>query len=287
MKPLYLIKKRHKVIFWIGKAINFLSAGLLAKILGIKKRANKSLQLLSEEERRQELEKIIKEVKRPLPTEAQLKRVEIIVLKYMEPEVEVECAKSIIENTDWPYKLNFYDNRPGVKNFSKTWNKLIKESTCDYVLILDSDVFVPRLSPCWLTRMMETFRNYKNCYVVVPRVTKTSCDKQRGSKAENKKPERMKEIFAAQCVLYKKEVFDKIGYFDEDFLFYGQDSEWSYRAINSDCGVYLRHDVLVEHVGHYSLKKAARNLEYNKIIEREYAETLFEKKTKQQKANNN
>lgn len=225
------------------------------------------------------MEDVLVAVRRSLPTEKELKMVEIIVLKYKTPEVEKECAKHVIENTDWPFKLIFYDNRPGTKNMSKIWNKLVRESTCDYILILDSDAYVPRLSPCWLTRMMEVLESPDN-FVVVPKVSKTSADEQRGE-AENGPPRELKSEFAAQCVLYKKEIFEKVGYFDEDFLFYGQDSEWCLRLMGKGYKVYLRPDVSVFHLKHYSLNKANESKELNRSTEGEYADRIFKEKTQQ------
>ncbi len=240
----------------------------------------------TEAARRAGIEKILAIVRAPLPTERELKRVEIIVLNYKTPEVEVECAKRIIENTTWPYKLVMYDNRPGVKNFSKIWNQLVRESTCDYVIIMDSDVFVPaspdasRGGPCWLTRMMRTFAEHDDCFVVVPRVTNTSCDEQRATQAEDKPAEPIKEIFAAMLALYKKDVFEKVGWFDEDFLFFGQDSEFAARLAAHGFPAYLQHNVLVNHVGHYSTKKAAKtnDIPFDSTLEREFAGRLLEEK---------
>ena len=234
----------------------------------------------TEEDRRIGLQKILSAVRAPLPTERELKMVEIVVLKYKDPEVETKCAVDVINNTEWPYKLVFYDNRPGTKNFSKIWNKLIRESTCDYVLVMDSDIFVPKLSPDWLTRMMRTFDDFSDCWVVVPRVNRTSCSQQWAQVAEEKQPTELTEPFAAQCVLYKKTVFEHVGYFDEEFLFYGQDSEWSHRAMKKGCTTYIRHDVLMDHGKHTSIGKAAKKGEFDRQLEGEYAQKLFEEKTR-------
>lgn len=239
--------------------------------------------IITPEERAKAMTWVLDEVHRPIPTESSIRRVEIIVLKFKDPEVETRVAQHVIENTEWPYKLTMYDNRPGVKNMSKIWNQLIRESTCDYVLIMDSDAFPPVHAagePCWLTRMMRTFQEFPDCGIVVPRVTTTSCDEQRATKSEHIPATLMKDIFAAQCFLLRKDFLDKTGWFDEEFLFYGQDSEWAHRVMRKGYPIYLRHDVLVDHIGHYSSKKAARRAEYNRTIEREYAQKLFEEKTK-------
>jgi len=241
-----------------------------------------AVRMYSDEEQKAGLSKILSAVRAPVPTEKELKMVDIVILKYKDPEVEVKCAKDILENTNWPYKMVFYDNRPGTKNFSKIWNKLIKESTCDYVLIMDSDAFVPTLSagePCWLTRMMETFDKYPDCDVVIPKVNRTSCMQQQTLVAEDRPPTVLTEPFAAQCCLYKKSVFEKVGYFDEEFLFYGQDSEWSHRANKMGIKTYIRHDVLIDHGKHTSIGKAAKKGEFDRHLEGQYAQKLFEEKT--------
>src|SRR3972149_6350445 len=52
----------------------------------------------------------------PLVSEKESKRVEIIILKYKNPDVEAKCLEYIIKNTDWPYKLTVYDNRNNTAN---------------------------------------------------------------------------------------------------------------------------------------------------------------------------
>ncbi|MEK7583074.1 MAG: glycosyltransferase [Patescibacteria group bacterium] len=223
-------------------------------------------------------EDVIREVKKPVPTEHERKMVEIIVIKYKEPEVEAVCASHLIKNTQWPFKMTFYDNRGGTKNMSKIWNKLIRESTCDYVMFMDPDAFVPRLEPCWLSRLMEQFDD-PECYVVVPKVSRTSSKEQLGV-AEDAPPRKLKGEFAAQCVLYDRKIFEKIGYFDEDFLFYGQDTEWSLRLIHKGFFVYLRPDVSVEHFKHYSMNKANERREVNLAVENAYANRILKEKTR-------
>src|SRR6185369_2548169 len=101
--------------------------------------------------------KIAERAQKPLEDDSAIKRVEIVILKYKEaPEVIDKAVHNIIHYTKWPFTLKIYDNRPNSPNMSKVWNRLAKESTCDYVCIMDSDAFVPNLTPCWLTRMMES-----------------------------------------------------------------------------------------------------------------------------------
>jgi hypothetical protein len=238
--------------------------------------------IITPEAEAEALKEIIHQVEKPIPSDHDLKRVEIVFLKYKDPEVETECAKHLIENTTWPYKINVFDNRSSGKNMSKIWNRIIKESTCDYVAIMDSDCFVPKLNPCWLTRCMETFEKYSDCYVVSPMITNTSGRQQKANQPRVGSPQKITEIFAGMCTIYKKDIFNKIGWFDESFLLFGSDTEWASRLIKSkEFSGYLRPDVVVDHISHYSTGKAARDekTEYNARVEKEYSKKLFTQKT--------
>ena len=235
---------------------------------------------ITPEEKEAAQKELMRQIERPLPADRELKRVEILVLNYKSPEIESKCAKLLISNTDWPYKLNLFDNRPGTKNMSKIWNKAVRESTCDYIVIMDSDVFVPNLDPCWLTRCMSTFETHPDCYVVSPMVTRTSGPEQQADTPQNKPPFKMTEEFAGMCLLFKKEVFNKIGWFDENYLLFGTDTEWSLRLLRSkECAGYLRPDVVVDHIWHASVLKAVKDerTEYNFQVEKEYSNQLLDK----------
>jgi GT2 family glycosyltransferase len=211
----------------------------------------------------------------PMKTEREMRMVEIIVLKYKAPEVEVDCARHVVENTDWPFKLVVYDNRQNTANMSKIWNKLIRDSTCDYVLFLNSDAFVPAGKPCWLTRMMSTFESFPDCQVVLPVSDRAGGDFQQRTGAAERPPEECRSQFSGFCFLFKKSVINEVGWFNEDFYFYGADGEWSARFLRNESGkVWVRPDVFVRHLGAYSLKKAEQNNEFDVPAERERAQEL-------------
>lgn len=201
------------------------------------------------------------------------KRVEIIMLKFKESrEVIGQAVSDIIENTDWPFKLTVFDNRLNTANTSRAWNKLIQESTCDYVLLIDSDCFVPKLSPCWLTRMMESIDMHG---IVIPMVDNTGSPSHKSSKAlEYGQWVTNTTIWSGMCFLFKKSLYDRLGPFDERFYLYGQDSEWAFRA-SKQGGVVMRRDVLIHHLGNYSMSKN-ENASMDKI----YASKLYQYLTK-------
>ena len=225
----------------------------------------------------------------PMKTEQETKRVDIIMLKYKEePRVIDKAISLIVNNTDWPFKLTVYDNRLNTANTARIWNKLIAESTCDYQLVIDSDAFVSRSEPCWLTRLME---NIDECGIVYPVGDNVgglnggvAVPEPYGSKV--KLPEDIKiddvaigdRVCSGYCFLIKREALKKAGWFDENFYIYGEDSEWSWRAIKT-IGTIIRRDVFVSHLSSYSFDKADKEGEVDKFADKEYARRLFCYKT--------
>lgn len=230
-----------------------------------------------EEEVKTEFRKLKELARLPMKTESEMKMVEIIMLKFHDQEAASKAAVDVILHSDWPFKLTVYDNEANSPNISKIWNKLIRESTCDYVLIMDSDVFV---SPGWLSKMMRTFEEHPDCYLVLPSMRNTSGPQQIRERAEDG-TEILDTIFAAQCVLYKKELFEHRE-FDEDFLLYGQDSLFGYRFLKSRILGIVRRDVFLDHIGSYSIDHnfGEGNIGVDKSLEREYARELFNYKKK-------
>lgn len=225
------------------------------------------------------IKKIVELSKIPMKTEAEQRMVEIIILKFKDPEVETECVKRIIENTNWPFKLNIYDNRLNTANTAKIWNKLIKDSTCDYVMFIDSDAFVPETTPCWLTRMMESFK-HKDCQVVVPVSNNVGGNYQKALRAEVYPSESLhNSVWSGFCWLFRKSVMEKAGWLDEQFYFYGQDSEWAARIAKKGINSYMRRDVFIKHHAGYSGKKAEEEGTFDRSADKEMARFLYLKKT--------
>jgi hypothetical protein len=213
------------------------------------------------------IEDIANLAKIPMTLEQDTKRVEIIMLKFKEePDIIDEAITRIIHNTQYPFKLTIYDNRLNTANTSRIWNKLIKESTCEYVCIIDSDAYVPNLEPCWLTRMMESITETG---IVIPVSDSDGGAHQKVQKA-TEGTYLNRDIWSGYCFLVDKLIFDHYGYFDERFLIYGQDSEFAHRTK----GAVMRKDVLVRHIGGASFKKDPLR-EADKV----YARLLFKKLT--------
>lgn len=187
----------------------------------------------------------------PMTNDRDTRRVEIIMLKFKEPpEVIDEAVTRIIHNTTWPFKLTIFDNRLNSANTSRIWNKLVSESTCDYVCIIDSDAYVPDVEPCWLTRMMESI---DETGIVIPVSDAPGGAHQHVGSAEPYPSfTRNTDVWSGYCFLVDTLVFEHFGAFDERFYIYGQDSEWAYRTRKP--GAIMRKDVLVRHIGGASFK---------------------------------
>lgn len=210
----------------------------------------------------------------PMRSEAEMRMVEIIVLKWRRPDIETKCAELIIANTSWPFKLVVYDNRPNTANTARIWNKLIRDATSDYICMIDSDAFVPACEPCWLTRMMSTFER-PDCRLVVPMTDRCSTPQQRGQAESYGAVSRHDREWSGFCFLMRKSLLHEIGQFDEDFVGYGQDSEFSIRLARNGGGTYIRRDVFVQHLHGASF---LTNQEYA-AADRAYAQRLFMEKT--------
>lgn len=186
----------------------------------------------------------------PLTRDEDTMRVEIIMLKFKEdPEIIDKAILRIIHNTDWPFKLTIFDNRLNNANTSRIWNKLVREATCPYVLIIDSDAYIPakKTDPCWLTRMMQSI---DETGVVIPVSSKGGGAHQHVSGPENYPSTAInRDAWSGYCFLFSKAAYDRIGPFDERFYMYGQDSEWAIRCTRVVGGAVMRKDVFVEHIG--------------------------------------
>lgn len=197
----------------------------------------------------------IKELaKVPVKDDKAIGRVEIIVLKFKEPpEVIDKCISRIIHNTDWPFKLTIFDNRLNTPNTSRIWNKLINEATCPYVLIMDSDAFVPatKTEPCWLTRMMESI--HETGFVIPVSSSGGGAHQHVNGPLPYPAKRINKDIWSGYCFLMDLVAYNTVGKFDERFYIYGQDSEFAHR-VGKVGGAVMREDVFVEHIGGFSFK---------------------------------
>lgn len=204
-------------------------------------------------------------------------RVEIIVLKYKNLEVEIPCLVALLRGTEWPYTISLYDNRNGTKNMAQLWNRLIKESHEEYVVILDSDT---KVDVNWLTRMMGVMKSIPNCGVVVPRTNYCAEGLQVKASPDGDPLRIVHGLVSGFCFLLRLKAYEEVGDFDEEFGFYGQDSEYFVRmAKRSAWDVYLQPKAFVFHYGKYSVKNQDEEESYDFDADKRRALELYHQKT--------
>jgi len=228
-------------------------------------------------------------IEAPLRSDRECSRVDIIILKYKLPDVESRCMDNLIRHTDWPHKVTWYDARNQTANFSKLWNHLASESTCDYICVMDSDAYV---SPNWLGKMMESFTEGFYCKesavsteyvypdpvgVVVPITKNGGGHPIQGKEYTDKTPFLVyEEQVSGFFFLFRKEILNDVGYFDERFYLFGQDSEWMDRVHASRWNIVVRPDVYVAHDVSASIKKARDENEFDYGIDGQVTQMVYD-----------
>lgn len=228
-------------------------------------------------------------VHRQIPNDSDLKRVDICLMKWHLPEMELDCIRQIIENTDHPYNLRVFDTRAlsefqgeaaGI-NTSKIWNRFLRESTCDYVCIMDTDAFVTK---GWLKEIMKVFEKHKDAGLVGPVSSVLGVPEIQIKTRLNAPPFAIDGHLSGYCFVLKREMLKDIGYYDEDYYYYGQDSDYAERILESNkWKMYICPEATVDHGrgGEWSLstnsvKGKSRYWEpgYDSV----YSQILFERK---------
>jgi len=187
------------------------------------------------------------------PEEIEQMRVGILVIKYQSPEVEQKCLGAILETTHWPYVLTVLDNRAGTKNRAQLWNQFVWHSSQRYLVIMDSDT-EPRER--WLDWMMETLLTTPRAGVVVPRTNFCSEQFQIVPPSPGITFQAPGDGLASGfCFLVRKEAFADTGFFDQEFGFYGQDSEFFVRMFyRTRWRTFVEPRAFVHHSGGYSTR---------------------------------
>ena len=238
-------------------------------------------QIMKEEE--EIVRQIETEAARPLVTDE--KRVEIIVLiTHNDRDIVIDCIKGILL-TKYPFKITIYDNSDNSRNTSRAWNKFIRESTCGYVMLIDSDAF-PQ-NERWLLSMVEILEKYPDAAVVGPVAGEPSVTTIQSMGYKEKAPEIETDgHISGYCMLFRKSIFDQVGYFDEDFVFYGQESDWIEKILEQrKYRVLITRQAWVKHglAGKPSVSadRAVAEGTFNKRADSEYSQALWIQKKAQ------
>ena len=198
--------------------------------------------------------------------------VDILIIKFRNPEVEKKCFEFVDANTKWPYRLTVVNNERGSKNMARIWNRFIVDSNYDYVAVLDSDT-EPRFR--WLSGIMGAFESRPDAGVVVPVTNR--CGEQMQMQALEGVTLVPHGHVSGFCFVMRTQAWLDAGPFDEEFDFYGQDAEFFVRMTRvTDWKVYIQPKSYVHHEGAGSTKY---DPSYDFARDKEKAVRLFYQKT--------
>ena len=210
-----------------------------------------------------------------------MKLTSIIIVAWNMLDYTKQCVNSIKKFTDVPYELIFIDNgsHDGTWEYfkdingarvirnaentgsAKAINQGIQAGSGDYYLYLSNDTVV---TPNWLNNMLRCLENNLSTGMVGPRsnhiaglqivqnVPYKNMEEMWEFAAEFNRPDPAKwwevNCLYGVCLAIKKEVVERVGLFDEQFEFYGDD-DYSRRVRNAGYQLWCAGDTFIHHYG--------------------------------------
>ena len=212
------------------------------------------------------------------------KSFEIIIVDNASADKSIDIAEKMFE--DYPEKILKIIKLDKNYGFSRAVNEGIKASDAPYVILLNNDTETDKN---FVHEMLKGIRKSKKIFSCASKMiqfndrkkidsagdyyTLIGCTYTYGYGDDPDKYNQEKEIFSscAGAAIYRKKLFDKIGYFDEKHFAYLEDVDIGYRArIYGYKNVFLP-DAVVYHVGsgssgsrynEFKVRLAARNNVY-------------------------
>ncbi len=214
----------------------------------------------------------------------------IIILHYGDPQITIDCIRSIFKQRLEFEKLIVVDNN---QNFKTSFNgvKIIRNKknlgfaggvnvgikyaisqNADYVLLLNNDTM---LNQDILKPLIKFLQQFKNAGIVGPAIKFKREEKfiydlggkinkifgrtshTEASKIQNTKP-RVVDYVSGCCMLIKKDVFEKVGLFDERFFLYYEDVDLCIRAKDKGFFTYVVPSVYIEHALSKTIGKVSK-----------------------------
>lgn len=230
-------------------------------------------------------------------------KIDILIVHLNGEEVIRNCLESIKKNSK---EFNIYvllngttDNSEEVikKTYSKTnisktkevigfaeaSNILARKAKSDYIVFLNNDVEVGKN---WLSEMLKTIKNHKNCIACQPKIKSYSnrkyfeyagaaggfidvygypfCRGRIFDSIEEDKGQYNDEIrvfwACGVCMMVKRKEFLGLGGFDESFYMYGEETDFCWRANILGKEIWYCPKTEIYHIGSFSIGKQKINL---------------------------
>ena len=223
--------------------------------------------------------------------------ISIIITNYNGKRFLEECLSSIASQTFSDYETILVDNasRDGSVVFVKErypWIRIIeksenlgfaggtnagiREAKGEYILTLNNDT---RLEPEFLEEMIAAIRTDEQVGMVAPKmllmdgrinatgmcISRSGAAWNRGMFEEDAGQYDLAERMIGACAgaaLYRRELFDEIGLFDEDFFLYHEDVDLSFRAFLAGWDCLYWPEAVVWHVNSGTLGFESENCVY-------------------------
>jgi hypothetical protein len=214
-------------------------------------------------------------------------KVSVVVLNYNGLEYLKNCFDSL-KQTNYPnFEVIMVDNRSTDQSVSYTkkfypWVKIIdsgsnsgwavgnnigiKKANGKYIVLLNNDTIC---EPDWLSKLIDIAESDKKIAVVG--ALEWPLRGEVSKVAQNKFPYKIEEVATASgaAMMVKREVFEKIGLFEEKYFIYWEDTEFNYRAILTGYKVMINYNSVVHHVfGGYTGKRESERWIYEKVKNR-------------------
>ncbi len=224
----------------------------------------------------------------------------IIIVTYNHKKYLSDCLESVI-NQDYPHEIIVVDNNskdgtieylekyfPKVKlvksknnlGFGAANNLGVGHSNGDYIVFLNPDTVVEK---SWLRKLIEPIEddknivttskimnydgNYVNTCGLITHFTGITFPRGYGEKPEKFDKYEYLNSISGCCFGIKKQEFNKIGGFDENFFLYNEDSEFSWRLKLKGYKILFTPESIVKHDYKLELKPSKLyHLEKNRYL---------------------
>ena len=191
----------------------------------------------------------------------------LLINKCLESLKALDVEK-IVVTSDWTWKNNFKD----VKRFLTTYNNPsfkrnigVSKSNEEYIVFLDDDVEV---TPSCIRRMKDLLEGELNIGMVYATLLKTDNHNiidTSGSfltwcgflnETYTQRNTFYTPVLSAKsaCCMIRKDLLEKIGGFDNDFVIYGEETDLSWRVWLAGYIVVIRNEAIAYHSSETSLK---------------------------------
>lgn len=191
--------------------------------------------------------------------------VDIFVVRYNNKYVEDECIRLIKERTkSGTYNIIEYDNYPENIGLSTLWNNAIKQSSSEYICLINSDAYVTNN---WLSEMLKAFKFKSNVGVVGPSCNMLYAIQGRVTEEQSLRvKDQFEEIpyISGFCMLLKT----NIGiYFPEEIPFYHNEVSWQLLLKRAGLKRVWAKGAFVNHLDESTTKKTGQSelMRYNGI----------------------